>query len=76
MMDRAEGASPSDARAESDLAERERRYGPIEEYARGEIRSYHGIVNKWLLAVYLLLALWGIYYPFTYWGGLGPGQAR
>ena len=49
------------------------RYGAVEEYARGEIRAYHGIVNKWLLVVYAALAVWGIYYLFKYWGGLGPG---
>ncbi len=59
-----------------EMAERERTHGPIEEYARGEIRAYHGIVNKWLLAVYAILAVWGIYYLFVYWGGLGPGLAR
>ena len=51
------------------------KYGAVEEYARGEIRAYHGIVNKWLLVVYALLAVWGIYYVFKYWGGLGPGLA-
>ena len=49
------------------------RYGEVESYARGEIRAYHGIVNKWLLAVYAALAVWGVYYLFKYWGGLGPG---
>ena len=49
------------------------RYGEVEEYAEGEIRSYHGIVNKWLLVVYALLAVRGIYYLIKYWGGLGPG---
>lgn len=53
--------------------ERHPRYGEIEEYAQGEIRSYHGIVNKWLLLVYAILAVWGVYYLFKYWGGLGPG---
>lgn len=53
--------------------ERHPRYGDIEEYAQGEIRSYHGIVNKWLLLVYAILAVWGVYYLFKYWGGLGPG---
>jgi hypothetical protein len=47
----------------------------VEEYARGEIRAYHGIVNKWLLVVYAALAVWAIYYLFKYWGGLGPGLA-
>jgi len=59
-----------------ELEERERTHGPIEEYAQGEIRAYHGIVNTWLLAVYAILAVWGIYYLFKYWGGLGPGLAR
>lgn len=56
--------------------ERHPRYGEIEEYAQGEIRSYHGIVNKWLLLVYALLAIWGIYYLYKYWGGLGPGLSQ
>jgi hypothetical protein len=51
------------------------RYGPVEDYARGEIRTYHGIVNKWLLVVYAGLAVWAVYYLFKYWGGLGPGLA-
>jgi hypothetical protein len=29
-----------------------------------------------LLAVYAILAVWGLYYLFRFWGGLGPGQAR
>ena len=49
------------------------KYGEVERYAQGEIRAYHGIVNKWLLVVYAILAVWGIYYLFKYWGGLGPG---
>jgi hypothetical protein len=53
--------------------ERHPRYGEVEEYAQGEIRSYHGIVNRWLLVVYAILAVWGIYYLIKYWGGLGPG---
>jgi hypothetical protein len=48
----------------------------VDQYAGGEIRSYHGSVNRWLLAVYAVLAGWGIYYLFTHWGGLGPGLAR
>ena len=50
--------------------------GPIHEYAGGEIRTYRGIVNRWLLVVYALLAVWGVYYLVAYWGGLGPGLAR
>jgi hypothetical protein len=48
----------------------------IEEFAGGEIRSFHGRVNGWLLAVYAILAVWGVYYLFRFWGGLGPGLAR
>ena len=48
----------------------------VEEFARGEIRSYHGRVNAWLLGVYAVLAVWGIYYLVRFWGGLGPGLAR
>jgi hypothetical protein len=48
----------------------------VEEFAGGEIRSYHGRVNRWLLVVYAVLAVWGVYYLFKYWGGLGPGLAR
>jgi hypothetical protein len=52
-------------------------HGPdeLEEYAGGEIKVRHGIVNRWLLVVYLGLFAWSIYYLFTYWGGLGPGLA-
>ncbi len=48
----------------------------IEEFSGGEIKSFHGRVNTWLLAVYAILAVWGIYYLFRFWGGLGPGLAR
>jgi hypothetical protein len=52
----------------------ERKAHEIEEFGGGAIRSRHGRVNWWLLAVYLVLIVWAIYYGFTYWGGLGPGQ--
>lgn len=45
----------------------------LESYAGGEILVRHGKVNRWLLALYLGLGIWAIYYLFTYWGGLGPG---
>jgi hypothetical protein len=48
----------------------------VEEFADGEIRSYHGRVDRWLLVVYAVLAVWGVYYLFAFWGGLGPGLAR
>ncbi len=54
-------------------SDRASKYGPVHEYAQGEIQAYHGIVNKWLLVVYAILFVWGVYYLFKYWGGLGPG---
>jgi hypothetical protein len=48
----------------------------VEQFADGEIRSYRGGVDGWLLAVYAVLAVWGVYYLFAFWGGLGPGQGR
>ena len=54
----------------------ERQRGAVEEFAGGEIRTYHGIVNRWLLVVYAALAVWGVYYLYTHWGGLGPGLAQ
>jgi hypothetical protein len=45
----------------------------MEEYAGGYIRAYHGSIPLWLLAVYFILFIWGLYYMFDYWGGLGPG---
>ena len=48
----------------------------VEHFAGGEIRSYRGGVNTWLLAVYAVLAMWGVYYLVRFWGGLGPGLAR
>jgi hypothetical protein len=48
----------------------------IETFADGEIGVRHGTVDAWLLAVYLVLGVWGVYYAVKFWGGLGPGQAR
>lgn len=50
--------------------------GPVHDYADGEIRSHRGRVNRWLLVVYAVLALWGVYYLIAHWGGLGPGLQR
>ncbi|HUF92287.1 MAG TPA: hypothetical protein VMR23_07920 [Candidatus Limnocylindria bacterium] len=38
-------------------------------FAGGEIQSRHGIVNRWLIIVYVLLALWAVYYLIAYWNG-------
>ncbi len=51
----------------------EAKYGGIQEYADGEIKVYHGIINKWLLLVYLILFVWALYYLWMYWGGPGVG---
>jgi hypothetical protein len=71
-------AEPEGAAAERErvVAEHARARGGIEEFAGGEIRSYRGIVNRWLLAVYLALGAWACYYLVRFWGGLGPGLAR
>jgi hypothetical protein len=45
----------------------------IQDYAQGEIASRHGGVNRWLLVVYVVLAVWAVTYLVLYWGGLGPG---
>jgi hypothetical protein len=45
----------------------------VHDYAGGEVSTRRGRVNRWLLAVYLVLVVWGVYYLITYWGGLGPG---
>jgi hypothetical protein len=57
----------------------------IERYAGGEIQARHGIINRWLLALYAVLFLWSVYYligpfegwrprfEFWGWGGLGAG---
>lgn len=47
----------------------------VSEYAGGEIQVRHRPVNRWLLVLYALLAVWGVWYLVAYWGGLGPGLA-
>ena len=63
---------PKRANSPSITDERDR----IEEYAGGEIGSRRGGVNRWLLVLYVALALWAAYYAIAYWGGLGPGLLR
>ena len=58
------------------MTERDPHHPELEEYAGGEILGRPGRVNRWLLAVYAILAVWGVYYLFKFWGGLGPGLAR
>jgi len=46
----------------------------IEEYAGGYVKAWVGQIPAWLLAVYAVLFVWGLYYSYNYWGGLGPGR--
>lgn len=39
----------------------------VEDYAGGEIQVRRGIVNRWLIVVYVLLSIWGVYYLLRYW---------
>lgn len=45
----------------------------LESYGNGHIEARHGKVNGWLMAVYVVLTVWALYYGYRYWGGLGPG---
>jgi hypothetical protein len=56
--------------------ERTHRKGDMHEYAGGYIQGHHGSIPAWLLAVYLILFVWALYYAYVYWGGLGPGLAQ
>ena len=47
----------------------------LEDYAGGYIQARHGRLPLWLLAVYVVLFVWSMYYLYAYWGGLGPGLA-
>ena len=46
----------------------------LEEYAGGYITAWLGRIPYWLLAVYLVLFVWALYYLVEYWGGVGPGR--
>lgn len=46
----------------------------MEEYAGGTIEARHGYLPVWLLVVYGVLFVWGLYYAYHYWGGVGPGR--
>jgi hypothetical protein len=61
--------TPSRPRSEAELHRDE-----MEEYAGGTIEARHGYIPIWLLVVYAVLFVWGLYYAYTYWGGLGPGR--
>ena len=48
----------------------------MHEYADGYIQAHHGGIPPWLLAVYVILLVWALYYAYVYWGSLGPGLAQ
>ena len=62
-------STPSKPRSEVELHEHEN-----EEYGGGAIEARHGYIPVWLLVVYAVLFLWGLYYAYHYWGGVGPGR--
>jgi hypothetical protein len=45
----------------------------LEDYAGGYIQARHGSIPLWLIAVYLVLFVWSLWYVVYEWGGLGPG---
>jgi len=57
---------------QNDSRKPEAHHEEVERYG-GHIEARHGKVNAWLMAVYLVLLVWALYYGWRYWGGLGPG---
>jgi uncharacterized membrane protein len=56
--------------------EQTHRKGHMHEYAGGYIQAHHGGIPAWLLVVYAVLLVWGLYYAYVYWGSLGPGLGQ
>jgi hypothetical protein len=48
----------------------------MHDYAGGYIQAHHGGIPAWLLAVYVVLFVWALYYAYVFWGSLGPGLAE
>ncbi|BCH22790.1 hypothetical protein [Mesorhizobium sp. L-8-3] len=46
----------------------------LEDYGGGQVQARHGRLPIWLLVVYGVMFLWGLYYAYQYWGGIGPGR--
>lgn len=46
----------------------------LQDYQGGELQDRHGYLPAWLLVVYGVLFIWGLYYAYAYWGGVGPGR--
>jgi hypothetical protein len=67
-------ASDPNAKVHPELVVRESSHPELEEYAGGSIMARVGYIPAWLLVVYAVLFVWGLYYLVVYWGGLGPGR--
>lgn len=65
---------PTPSNQTSDDAVHDHEIHEMEEYAGGTIQARHGYIPAWLLVVYAVLFVWGLYYVFYFWGGLGPGR--
>jgi hypothetical protein len=66
--------SDPDSAVHQKLEPRESSHPELEEYAGGFIQARVGYIPVWLLVVYAVLFIWGLYYMYAYWGGLGPGR--
>ena len=71
-------SSPDDpaSRPGSDQEATTQREQDMHEYAGGYIQAHHGGIPAWLLAVYVVLFVWALYYAYVFWGSLGPGLAE
>jgi len=49
------------------MSRHEAEHERLERYAGGEIEVRPGGVNRWLLVVYAVLAVWGVWYLFACW---------
>jgi hypothetical protein len=66
--------SDPESQTHPELEVRESSHPELEDFAGGYIQARVGFIPLWLLIVYALLFAWGLYYMYTYWGGLGPGR--
>lgn len=49
------------------MSRHEPEHDDLDRYAGGEIEVRPGHVNRWLLVVYAVLAVWGVWYLFACW---------
>ncbi len=48
----------------------------LERHETSGIETYQRKINLWLKVVYVLVAVWAVWYLIANWGGLGPGLAQ